>query len=444
MRAKSNIIPENSSTKEKFDVIADEVLDILKEISKDKSKQLSSKSIAESLANRDAVKNIIESPDVHRSDKNKPAHVVKQGEINLMRDITETIMNRFSELAPAFLGSQFAYLNDQYLDKTMLDEASKWLNSSFRIVKKYFESITLRNEELEQFIVDTMRYLHETEEHVISEVTSIQETYNESKEFAQNLSMNMERISQDFNEVKDLKTLKKEVMGTIGNINKCIDEKSEQDMQQLKDKEKKLKSLGSKITNITKEADEIKKKAEKLEQESLIDNLTGVNNRKAYDNRVTETIANLKRNDIPSSLLLCDIDLFKRINDSYGHKIGDLALKKFASLLNENLRVNDFVARYGGEEFVIILPNIPLDKAKTAGESVRANINRSVFSYKTIELELTVSIGISMFRKDDTASSVFERADRALYLAKHSGRNTVKTEEDVHEHSDTYIMTARK
>jgi len=262
MAVNRDFIPENATVEEKLDIIADEVLDILKQLSKDNSKQLSSKSIAECLVLRDSVKKIIESPEVHRSDKDESANTGKQGDLNLLRDITETIMNRFTELAPSFLGSQFAYLNDQYVDKTILDETSKWLNSSFKIVKKYFESITSRNEELEQFIVDTMRYLHETEEHVISEVNSIQKTYNENKEFAQNLSMNMERISQDFDEVNDLEILKKEVMGTIGNINKCIDEKSELDMQQLKDKENKLKSLGSRINDITKEADEMKKKAE--------------------------------------------------------------------------------------------------------------------------------------------------------------------------------------
>jgi diguanylate cyclase len=390
------------------------------------------------------VKKIIESPEAHRGDKEESADAEKQGNINLLRDITETIMNRFSELAPSFLGSQFAYLNDQYLDKTVLDEASKWLNSSFKIVKRYFETITSRNKELEQFIVDTMRYLHETEEHVISEVNSIQETYNENKEFAQNLSTNMESIGKDFDEVKDLKTLKKQVMGTIGNINKCIDEKSQLDTKRLKATEMKLKSLGSRVNDITKEADEIKKKAEELEQESLIDKLTGVNNRSAYDNRVTETIAGLKRYKVPASLMLCDIDRFKIINDTYGHKVGDLALKKFAALLNEKLRATDFIARYGGEEFVVILPHITLDKAKAAGESVRSYINESVFSYKENEILLTVSIGISTFREDDTPSSVFERADRALYLAKHSGRDVVKTEEEVVQNSDTYIMNARK
>ena len=444
MGVNRDFTPENASVEEKIDVIADEVLDILKHLSKDSSKQLSSKSIAEGLLLKDSVKKIIESPETHHSDKEESANAGKRGDIILLRDITETIMHRFSELAPSFLGSQFAYLNDQYLDKTILDEARKWLNSSFKIVNKYFESITSRNGELEQFIVYTMRYLHETEEHVISELNSIQQTYNENKDFSQKLSMNIERISQDFDEANDLKTLKKRVMGTIGNINKCIDEKSELDMQRLKEKEKKLKSLGSRINDIKKEADVIKKKAEKLEQESLLDMLTRVNNRKAYDNKMTEIIADFKRENVPSSFMLCDIDRFKIINDTYGHKVGELALKKFAELLNEKLKATDFVARYGGELFAIILPHISLDKAKAVGESVRGFIYKSTFSYKGNQIQLTISIGISTFRKDDTASSVFERADRALYLAKHSGRNVVKTEEEVLQESDTYIMTARK
>lgn len=444
MGVNREFIVENASVEEKLDIIADEVFDILKQLSKDKNKQLSSKSIAECLFLKDSVKKIIEYPEVHRSDKDESANAGKPGDINLLRDITETIMNRFTELAPSFLGSQFAYLNDQYEDKTILDEASKWLNSSFKIIKKYFESVTSRINELEQFIVDTMRSLHETEEHVINEVNSIHETYNENKEFAQNLSTNMERISQDISEVNDLKTLKKEVMGTIGNINKCIDEKSELDMQRLNDTEKKLKSLGSKINNVTKEAEEIKKKAEKLEQESLLDKLTGVNNRKAYDKKITETIADLKRYNVPTSLMICDIDSFKIINDTYGHNVGDLALKTFTTQLNEKLRETDFVARYGGEEFTVILPHMSLYEAKASGERVREYIYKSVFSYKENDILLTVSIGISTFRKDDTASSVFERADRALYLAKHSGRNTVKTEDEVLQDSDTYIMSARK
>ena len=129
--------------------------------------------------------------------------------------------------------------------------------------------------------------------------------------------------------------------------------------------------------------------------------------------------------------MICDIDLFKKINDRYGHKVGDLALKQLASLLQDRLRVNDIITRYGGEEFAIILPHTDLKGAQKAGEDIRSYIDKASFSYKAQKIPLTMSVGVSAFRKGDNENSVFDRADSALYLAKNSGRNAVKTESDV-------------
>jgi diguanylate cyclase len=128
--------------------------------------------------------------------------------------------------------------------------------------------------------------------------------------------------------------------------------------------------------------------------------------------------------------MVCDIDFFKKINDTYGHKVGDLALKKLASLLQERLRVNDIITRYGGEEFAIILPHTGLEGAQKAAEGIRSYIDKATFSYKGKTIPLTISVGVSKFIKGDDKNSVFERADRALYLAKNSGRNAVRSELD--------------
>ena len=146
---------------------------------------------------------------------------------------------------------------------------------------------------------------------------------------------------------------------------------------------------------------------------------------------MSEVIADVNRYDATTSLMICDIDFFKKVNDTYGHKVGDLALKKLASLLQERLRVNDIITRFGGEEFAIILPHTTLDGAQKAGEGIRSYIDKASFSYKGEKIALTISVGVSQFRKQDDNSSVFERADSALYLAKNSGRNTVKTESDL-------------
>jgi len=186
--------------------------------------------------------------------------------------------------------------------------------------------------------------------------------------------------------------------------------------------------MSKKMNKIVQEAASIKKKAEQLEKESHTDKLTGLNNRSSYDAKISETIANLARYGVRSSLMICDIDHFKKINDTYGHKVGDLALKKLASLMRKKMRINDFIARYGGEEFAVILPHTPLQEAQTAAEALRHYIHHSTFSYRNNKIPLTISIGISEFRRDDDPASVFERADSALYMAKTSGHNNVKTE----------------
>ncbi|MEW6602024.1 MAG: GGDEF domain-containing protein, partial [Nitrospirota bacterium] len=171
---------------------------------------------------------------------------------------------------------------------------------------------------------------------------------------------------------------------------------------------------------------------------SIHDNLTKIYNRKAYDTKIEETLADMNRYNISSSILLCDIDHVKRINDSFGHYIGDLTLKKVAHIFRNKLRKNDFVARYGGEEFICILPHTGLEDARKAAEEICSFINNAVFTFKGKEVSITTSIGVSTLRKEDNALSVFERADVALYMAKASGRNLVKTEHDVEKAGETF------
>jgi diguanylate cyclase (GGDEF)-like protein len=412
-----------SCVEEKINLIADEVMDILKQLSHDNQKQLNSRLIADKMSMRDTVKMMLEH---HEND----THPLAESTSNILEDIAETIMKRFSEFAPLSVSEQLSALHDTFDDETLVEETTKWLDSSFKIVKKYFDSISARNRELVEFIRQTMQHLEETERHMSAELESQQKKFSEDREFEDSISDKMNMIKHDFNK-GDIESIKAAVMSKIENINNGIEKKREQDMQRLKDTEKALSRLGSRICDIRTEADEIKKKAVELEFESVRDKLTGLFNRKAYDQKILESIGNLNRHNVSSSLMVCDIDYFKNVNDAFGHKVGDLVLKKLAKLLNEKMRSNDFIARYGGEEFVIILSHTQLKEAKKAGESLRAYIDKSIFSYKDQEIPVTISIGISAVRKDDDCFTVFERADTALYLAKKSGRNNVKTEGDV-------------
>ncbi len=426
-------VAENDPSLEaKIYVIADEVIDILKQLSQDNKHQLSSKLIAERLFIRDNVKRmlLLHVDDTCSVTENKQASYSDR-----LTKLADAILIKFSEIVPSSVSDRFSDLESQIRDNTILEAPADWLNSTMKIVSVYFDSISVKNKELEEFLHLTMQYLAETESYLTGELSSTQDKFDQDRQFEKDISVNMNGIEKDLDSADNLDRLKSAVLNKIKKINLRIEKKREQDMNLLRNTEKTLVDMTSRIKDIKMEAEEIQRKSKEIESESVRDILTGLYNRKAYDEKIMETMANFRRYDVDTSLIICDIDFFKKINDGFGHKVGDLALKKLSFLMNEKLRKNDFISRYGGEEFAIILPHTNLEDAKSAGEGIRAYINESIFSYRDKTIPLTISVGISTFRKDDDPVTVFERADRALYMAKKSGRNTIKTEEDLGEQS---------
>jgi diguanylate cyclase (GGDEF)-like protein len=159
----------------------------------------------------------------------------------------------------------------------------------------------------------------------------------------------------------------------------------------------------------------------KLGQQNITDALTGVPNRRAYDQKLTEEYSRAKRTGAPLSMLLIDIDHFKEYNDNYGHPAGDTALQSVARVLMSSLRPYDFLARYGGEEFVIILPSTDLTDAIVVAERVRGLVAGSEFPHR----KFTISIGVARLDVDAGARALVQAADNGLYRAKAAGRNKV-------------------
>lgn len=162
-----------------------------------------------------------------------------------------------------------------------------------------------------------------------------------------------------------------------------------------------------------------------LQSQATTDPLTGVGNRRLLDYELDRRIAQVKRQGTHLSILLIDVDYFKRINDHYGHHVGDKMLLHIVQSLIEHLREMDIVARYGGEEFAAILPGTNLDEALLAAERVRSAIEASRLAMSGNSLQTTVSIGVAQATADDTPKSLLERTDAALYAAKQSGRNRI-------------------
>ncbi|MES9851528.1 MAG: GGDEF domain-containing protein [Candidatus Thiodiazotropha sp. L084R] len=159
-------------------------------------------------------------------------------------------------------------------------------------------------------------------------------------------------------------------------------------------------------------------------ESAFLDSLTGAKNRTAFDSNFSREIELNRRKDSGLSVIVMDIDFFKRINDQYGHAVGDLVLKQVSKTIEESIRSSDALYRYGGEEFVVVLNGTDQLGANLLAERIRENIeNLRIESLK--DLQVTLSLGVSMMSSDDTTETLFKRADSALYKAKNQGRNQV-------------------
>lgn len=162
---------------------------------------------------------------------------------------------------------------------------------------------------------------------------------------------------------------------------------------------------------------------ESHKSDTLCDALTGLANRRAFDYELNRRSVEWSHRQISYSLLLVDVDLFKKFNDTYGHRAGDAVLRGVAQQLKMSVRDTDLVARYGGEELAIILPDATPEKLMEAGERIRHAVEKFRFTFEGLALRLTVSVGASRVLPDESGTSLIERADVALYASKQAGRN---------------------
>lgn len=163
-----------------------------------------------------------------------------------------------------------------------------------------------------------------------------------------------------------------------------------------------------------------------LKEMAIIDALTGLHNRRWFDERLASEIKISKRYKKHFSVIILDIDNFKAINDSFGHQAGDAVLIEVASIINVSCRKSDFTARWGGEEFIVLLPFSARDDAINCAEKIRGNMEKHIFKH---EIEVTASFGVAQYNSEyKWNETVLRKADAALYRAKKSGRNRVEAD----------------
>jgi diguanylate cyclase len=236
---------------------------------------------------------------------------------------------------------------------------------------------------------------------------------------------------------RDTASYKKALSAATGELG---GERSPADMRKLVDgliaatraMEIRAKSLEGELQASSQQVNELRSKLADVRKESMTDPLTGIANRKAFDEALqAATMAVVKGEDV--SLLLCDIDHFKKFNDTWGHQTGDQVLRLVASCLAESTSGRDTAARYGGEEFAVLLRRTGLDEATQLANQIRGVVETKKLVKKSsgdVLGAITISIGVAQFGAAETGDAFVRRADACLYGAKHHGRNLVVNQND--------------
>ena len=331
---------------------------------------------------------------------------------------------------PAELTEQVEDLKEHLAGGLAAHTAAPALHAIADLISTMRRQMEAENHELQDFLRQLTGRLQDLDEHLAGAQSQHRASIDSSRELDAAVQAQVRHIETSVDRAEDPQQLKAEIQQRLETILRHLDEHRESDEARQHQLEEQLKHLNQRVREMEKEGESLRQRLREKHELAVRDPLTGLYNRLAYDERITQEFARAKRYEQPLSLAVLDIDRFKRINDSYGHKAGDKALKIIANRVRSNLRETDFLARYGGEEFAIVMPETGLKDALVAVEKLRKDVSQSRFHYQGTGVDITVSVGLAEMREDDSPESLFQRADRALYTAKENGRDRTCAEQD--------------
>ena len=288
------------------------------------------------------------------------------------------------------------------------------------------DKVSFRQKDLMDLISEVTRNLVEVENFVTASYFNASEVYRGSKAFADTLENNMQEITASLQTTQSTDELKSLIVSKLDGIKEKSKKKLQADARQLRKLAGEIKELKLQLKAMRMQISKAHRRADQMEQVSLLDTVTGIANRRGYQKYIREKWAEYRLTKGVFSMLVVDIDNFKSINDVFGHWAGDKCLAQLAKRLKVNLLGTDFLARCGGDEFIIVLPQTEAKGAETVAQKLCENVRQTRFLFRGERIPLTISIGVSTVRESDHSINLtFERADRGLDKAKENGRNCV-------------------
>ena len=314
--------------------------------------------------------------------------------------------------------------------KADLDSHADLLASS-RQVKKllidYCHSLCDDQDEMQQYLVSTVAKL----QGIYQEISQAKDKYFSRPSSAARINDTFQQglleLNASMQAHNDLQTLKHNISAVVTAIQEKVIKEIESEDSEIKILETKIAGMSDKIKSLQTHTRDLENTIRKKHLEAITDSLTGLLNRAAYVQALEKAWMNWQHHQTPATMLVCDIDHFKMVNDRHGHAAGDRVLQSIAGKLKASVPDEGIVARFGGEEFVILLNGKTIQEGEKIAEQIRQLIADTDFTYKKNALYVTISCGIASFAPGDTATTLFERADKALYKAKRNGRDRVET-----------------
>ena len=327
-------------------------------------------------------------------------------------------LSRLPELRPAL-----ADLCARSKESLTPDEFAEGLEKVARLVSEQRANLMRERREIEELLQQMDSRLAEIASYLASDATDQKSAQSSSQQFDLLVTSEVRSLSNDVQNSDDLGALRRRVRERLELITSHLQEFRTREGARVTAQLDRTQRMRVRVTDLEREIHGLHKSLQEEQSLRMIDALTGIPNRAAYDDRIRHEFSRWQRENAAISVLAWDIDRFKEINDAYGHSAGDKVLRVIAQHLAQHVRGTDFVARYGGEEFVMILIGTDAQQALVAADKIRSGIENMGFHFHNKPVVVTASCGITTFRGDDTPESIFDRADRALYRAKDGGRN---------------------
>lgn len=353
----------------------------------------------------------------------KPSDRESEYYVQLCQQISFKLNNLLGELAfPDQSAAEIAQIKETLQNNNELEVL---LDACLKTITLIVINVNAERLSSEHFLLKLSEALTTVQQAVVSSLSHSSNLKEKISALNEQIEQQIDHLSQSTHQATSLEQLKHLVTDKLHAITTSLREKEQLEIQERQAMLENLDTMSKRLTELEGEASNFKKHLAEQTFRSLQDALTQIPNRAAFDDRYQLELHRLQRYKKPLCIAIVDIDHFKRINDNYGHSAGDKTLQVIAKTLQQGLRDTDFIARYGGEEFIMLFPETSLETLNEPLNKLREKIKNIQFKFKNQHVPITISIGATQLKSEESSQAAFDRADAALYEAKNTGRNKV-------------------